>query len=175
MDPRQINLDAAHSLKMAGDIELTLGKRTGMEVFKHATQIDAEVADAYVKAAELELENHSREAAVEAAMLRKNASDLKLKAAQEIKAQTNWLKFMEGKRSRKNPSSGWHAMAPSKRQRTVMRKKCGAKCFLGPGLSYPVCAKNSCKINPKGVHAAYSRAREWHHESIAKRAKRFMR
>ena len=42
-----------------------------------------------------------------------------------------------------------------------MLKKCGKKCFLGPGKSFPICEKGTCKVNDKGLHAAYVRAKQW--------------
>jgi hypothetical protein len=59
---------------------------------------------------------------------------------------------------------GWSKSKPSSKQRTAMLKKCGKKCFLGTKKSFPICSKNTCKINRKGIHAAYVRAREY--ESI---------
>jgi len=59
---------------------------------------------------------------------------------------------------------GWSKKKPSLKQRTTMLKKCGKKCFLGPKKSFPICSKNTCKINRQGLHAAYGRAREY--ESI---------
>lgn len=56
---------------------------------------------------------------------------------------------------------GWSKAQPSSEQRTVMLKKCGKKCFLGPKKSFPICSKNTCKINIQGLHAAYGRAREY--------------
>ena len=35
------------------------------------------------------------------------------------------------------------------------------KCFLGPKLSFPVCAKGTCKVNKRGAWSAYIRARQW--------------
>ena len=57
--------------------------------------------------------------------------------------------------------SGWKRVKPSTRERTIMKKKCGKKCFLGPDKSFPICNKGTCKVNKKGVWAAYIRAREW--------------
>jgi hypothetical protein len=65
------------------------------------------------------------------------------------------------KTHKKMPWSGWPNQKPSVHQKTVMLEKCGRKCFLGPGKSFPVCTKNTCEINPKGVYAAFVRAREW--------------
>ena len=77
-------------------------------------------------------------------------------------------------KKKSNPSKGWSKMAPKKgKKRTAMLKKCGSKCFLdAKNKKYPICAKGSCKVNKKGLHAAYSRSREWHHEKIAKKAKK---
>ena len=64
---------------------------------------------------------------------------------------------------RKLSSKGWARMAPGTHERTVMKKECGSKCFLGPTSEscFPICAKGSCKINTKGIYAAYVRAREY--------------
>ena len=59
---------------------------------------------------------------------------------------------------------GWSKEKPGYHQRTVMMKKCGKKCFLGSKKSFPICTKNTCKINRHGLHAAYVRARQY--ESI---------
>ena len=50
-------------------------------------------------------------------------------------------------------------------------KKCGKKCFLGPKKSFPICTKNTCKINKKGVYSAYIRARQYKYNKISKKAK----
>lgn len=63
--------------------------------------------------------------------------------------------------SKNLPWSGWSAEKPGRHQRTVMRRECGKKCFLGPGTSFPICKKNTCKVSDKGIYAAYVRAREW--------------
>jgi len=72
----------------------------------------------------------------------------------------------------------WSASAPkSVGDRSAVLKKCGRKCFLGPGKSFPICARlgaagsaGTCKIDRHGVQAAYSRASEW--ASITARKKR---
>ena len=65
------------------------------------------------------------------------------------------------KRSRSGvPWAGW--VAPTKSERLQLRAKCGAKCFMGPGVSFPVCRPNTkCQIDQKGVWAAYIRAKEF--------------
>jgi hypothetical protein len=63
----------------------------------------------------------------------------------------------------------WSASAPkSVGDRAAVLSKCGRKCFLGPGKSFPICARlgaagsaGTCKIDRHGVQAAYSRASEW--------------
>ncbi len=64
---------------------------------------------------------------------------------------------------RKLSSTGWARMAPGTHERIVMKKECGSKCFLGPTSEscFPICAKGTCKINIKGIYAAYVRAREY--------------
>ena len=70
-------------------------------------------------------------------------------------------KLKTGKRGRGSYLRGWSKAKPGYHQKTVMLKKCGKKCFLGPNKSFPICTKNTCKINKKGLHAAYSRAKEY--------------
>ena len=59
------------------------------------------------------------------------------------------------------PDKGWAKLAPFGHARTVMLRKCGKKCFLGPKKSFPICAKGTCRKNRKGIEAAYVRARQW--------------
>ena len=59
------------------------------------------------------------------------------------------------------PWAGWGRIAPQGHARTVMLRKCGKKCFLGPRKSFPICAKGTCRKNTKGIYAAYVRARQW--------------
>ena len=71
---------------------------------------------------------------------------------------------------KKLSSAGWSAMAPGNHDRTVMKKECGNKCFLGPANEkcFPICAKKTCKINIKGLYAAYVRAREYGSKKMRK-------
>lgn len=64
----------------------------------------------------------------------------------------------------------WSKYAPKSYQRTIMLQKCGKKCFLGPKKSFPICSKNTCKINKAGVHAAYVRAKQYKHNTISRKA-----
>ena len=80
------------------------------------------------------------------------------------------------------PWKGWKKEQPSFHERTIMLKKCGRKCFLGPGKTFPICKKNTCKISRKGVYAAFVRACEYiaikkkdnKYKNISKRAKRML-
>jgi hypothetical protein len=74
-----------------------------------------------------------------------------------------------GRQTRKVvPWSGWASKAPYGAARTRMYRKCGSKCFLGkrtPGdrqhPDFPICTKGTCKVNSKGLWAAYVRAKQW--------------
>ena len=68
-------------------------------------------------------------------------------------------------------SRKWSRDAPkSIGDRSAVLSKCGRRCFLGPGKTFPICARlgsgsgagaGTCKVDRRGVAAAYSRAREW--------------
>jgi len=88
-------------------------------------------------------------------------------------------------RVRKSPSkkhksqwAGWAKMSPKRGvERNDMLKNCGKKCFLGPDKSFPICNKGTCRVNRKGVHAAYVRAKQNEtkyssHQIVAKRARK---
>jgi len=81
-------------------------------------------------------------------------------------------------KTRKNgPGSttrGWKNQKPRYHQRTIMLKRCGKKCFLGPRKSYPICTKNTCKINPKGVYSAYIRSKQFHKKNISRTANKML-
>lgn len=59
------------------------------------------------------------------------------------------------------PWAGWSKISPSAREKTIMKHKCGNKCFLGPNKSFPVCVKKTCRVSKKGAWAAFIRARAW--------------
>jgi hypothetical protein len=73
-------------------------------------------------------------------------------------------------------SRGWSRVSPKTvGERSALLAKCGRRCFLGSRKTFPVCARlgtesADCKIDRRGVAAAYSRAREW--ASITARKKR---
>lgn len=74
------------------------------------------------------------------------------------------------KNRRGSVTRGWKKQQPSSHQRTVMLKNCGRKCFLAPNKKFPICTKNTCKINNKGIYSAYIRARQYHYNKISKKA-----
>lgn len=59
------------------------------------------------------------------------------------------------------PWAGWNETNPGYKEKKIMLEKCGKKCFLGKETSFPICDKNTCNINTKGVYAAYVRARQF--------------
>ena len=77
-------------------------------------------------------------------------------------------------------SRKWSRDAPTSiGDRSAVLSKCGRRCFLGPGKSFPICTRlesgsgsgsGTCKVDRRGVAAAYSRAREW--AAITARKKR---
>jgi hypothetical protein len=77
-------------------------------------------------------------------------------------------------RKSKNLWRGWKREQPSQKERTEMLSRCGRRCFLGKKTAFPICTKNTCKVNKKGLYAAYIRARQTKKNSIAKRAKRLI-
>ena len=71
-----------------------------------------------------------------------------------------------------SPTKGWKKSAPKLlSERRSLKKKCGTKCFLSPkDLKFPICKKNSCKVDCKGLVAAKVRSNQFKYKSIAKRA-----
>lgn len=87
--------------------------------------------------------------------------------------------MLRTKKNRGRATRGWKKQKPSIHQRTVMLKKCGKKCFLGPNKTFPICKKNTCKISRQGVYSAYIRARQYSskgtkYRKIAKRANKML-
>ena len=61
-----------------------------------------------------------------------------------------------------NPWTNWKA-PKSKKQRLTLKKRCTSKCFLdSKNLKFPICSPTTrtCKINHKGVWAAYVRSKQ---------------
>jgi len=82
-------------------------------------------------------------------------------------------------RGRGSATRGWKNEQPGVHQRTLMLKRCGKKCFLGPNKSFPICKKNTCKVSSKGVYSAYIRAREYKsrgqkYRNISKKANKML-
>ena len=70
---------------------------------------------------------------------------------------------------------GWKKVSPSTHERTLMMKRCGKKCFLGPKKTFPICARRTCKVDVRGVQSAYNRARQFKYTRVAKKAKSLLR
>jgi hypothetical protein len=75
---------------------------------------------------------------------------------------------------RGSATRGWKRQQPGYHQRTVMLKRCGKKCFLGPKKTFPICKKNTCKISPQGVYSAYIRARQYKRGNISRKANKLL-
>lgn len=61
-----------------------------------------------------------------------------------------------------NPWTHWKA-PKSRKQRLTLKKRCANKCFLdNKNLKFPICSPTTrtCKINNKGVWAAYVRSKQ---------------
>lgn len=90
------------------------------------------------------------------------------------RAKIAHLKAMENE-TKKSRTRGWGSMAPQKgKERHELMKVCGEQCFLMPGREgFPICSsldegkKYRCKVNCKGVNAAYIRARQWNYPKVA--------
>ena len=88
---------------------------------------------------------------------------------------------MVKKTKRKVPWSGWKKQKPhTRKSRKKMLKKCGKKCFLGEKMKFPVCRKNTCKIDKRGLWAAFIRACQWEkkipkYKKISRKAKKLLK
>jgi len=79
---------------------------------------------------------------------KRNRKTRKNKLVTGIKGQGTYLK-------------NWSKQQPGYHDRTVMLRRCGTRCFLGPNKSFPICSRNTCKRNKKGIYAAYIRSEEY--------------
>lgn len=79
------------------------------------------------------------------------------------------------KRRSRSATRGWRKQSPGTHERTLMMRRCGKKCFLGPNKTFPICKKRTCKIDRRGVQAAFIRASQWGYKSIARRAKKILK
>ena len=79
------------------------------------------------------------------------------------------------KNGRGSATRGWKNEKPGYHQITVMMKKCGKKCFLGPNKSFPICKKNTCKVSSKGVYSAYIRSRQYKYSNISRKANKMLK
>lgn len=102
-------------------------------------------------------------------------------ANESVLATAPWKqrKYAELTRNKNNGrgsrTRSWSLEAPQKgHQRHELFDKCGQKCFLGNGESFPICPSCElyagdceCRISCKGAEAALIRAREWKYDDIA--------
>lgn len=100
----------------------------------------------------------------------------KLKAESYTTSTSTHNKYPKG---RGRPTKGWASAAPKNpSDRYAVKFRCGNECFLDPqGMKYPVCSKHTkdCKIDCRGVRAAYNRARQYKNTRIAALAKKILK
>lgn len=72
---------------------------------------------------------------------------------------------------------GWKVASPARgRERSTMKKKCGSKCFLSPAKNgYPICARNTCKPDCRGIISAKVRAGQYKDTAVMALARRMDR
>ena len=72
---------------------------------------------------------------------------------------------------------GWKVASPARgRERSAMKKKCGSKCFLSPARNgYPICARNTCKPDCRGIISAKVRAGQYKETTVMALARRMER
>lgn len=72
---------------------------------------------------------------------------------------------------------GWKVASPARgRERSAMKKKCGSKCFLSPAKNgYPICARNTCKPDCRGIISAKVRAGQYKETTVMALARRMER
>lgn len=85
----------------------------------------------------------------------------KNRTMKKYKLKRRYQQNITGTRGRGTYLRKWAKQQPGYHERTIMMQKCGKKCFLGPKKTFPICTRNTCKINKKGLYAAYIRAREY--------------
>jgi hypothetical protein len=96
---------------------------------------------------------------------RKSSSPKRKSRSPKRKSLSPKRKSRSPKRKSHAPYAEWRKLSPKRgKERNIMYAKCGEKCFLGPNKSFPICNRGTCKINAKGIYAAYVRAREWHYK-----------
>ena len=89
--------------------------------------------------------------------------------------RSDTLKYNRKSSKRGSVTRGWSNEKPSRHERVIMLQNCGHKCFLGPGTSFPICKRNTCKISQRGIHSAYNRARQWKYDKVASKASSLMK
>lgn len=69
---------------------------------------------------------------------------------------------------------GWREASPARgRERSVMKQRCGSKCFLSPAKNkYPICRRNTCKPDCRGIISAKVRAGQYKETSVMALAKK---
>jgi hypothetical protein len=88
-------------------------------------------------------------------------SQLTLLGGKSIMVKRKTMKRKTGIVGRGGFLRGWKRAQPDYRERTTMMNRCGRRCFLGPNKSFPICRRNTCKKDRRGIYAAFIRARQY--------------
>ena len=79
-------------------------------------------------------------------------------------------------KGRGSATRGWGVDKPQRGvERHELHDQCGSKCFLRPATEgFPICPRlesgRGCTVDCRGVHAAYTRARQYHYDDVADKA-----
>lgn len=78
---------------------------------------------------------------------------------------------------RGSQTRGWRVDAPKPgTQRHQLRRKCGDACFLIPGQEkFPICPRDRCELDCRGLAAAKVRAHQWGYEELYEPIERLQR
>ena len=87
-------------------------------------------------------------------------------------------KSLKRKSLRRSPKKGFFKdwKSPKRSDRVKLYDQC-PKCFLlvvDNEYKFPVC-KSNCTYDCNGLHAAFVRARQYHYETVAEKAKKLLK
>lgn len=109
-----------------------------------------------------------------AGLSRGKVSKTEPRTARERKIRRSLERSHSRQEGRGSLTRGWSIDKPSRvSERRALADKCDnlSECFLDPvNLKYVVCARNSCKPDPRGTMEAYMRARQHGREDLANKA-----
>jgi hypothetical protein len=86
--------------------------------------------------------------------------------------------MIKKRKTKKVPWAGWKSHL--KKTRKKMYKQCGQTCFLWDHLKFPICKKDTCDIDKRGLWAAYIRAKQLEkkipkYKKVSRKAKKLLK